>query len=158
MLDVAEHPNYYLYANLLSEGWIMNRKVDNSDMQYASFRNRLPTLFVLAAVYIFFSRLYRAITVSTTYLKQTYFYFLTSVIIITVLHGSSSIKILVIVSISYLIGRVGGGTQWNPVMTWTFNLAILFLNEYYKGYKFESIGFPELVSLLWCLSFVLTNW
>jgi D-alanyl-lipoteichoic acid acyltransferase DltB (MBOAT superfamily) len=43
-----------------------------------------------------------------------------------------------------MLGRLGGGTKWNPILTWTFNMMILFLNEYYSGYKFASIGFPQL--------------
>lgn len=145
---IDDHPNYYLYVNLLSDGWILNRKVDNSDMQYASFRNRFPTLFALATVYVLSSRFYRALTAhrQTKYLKQSYFYIASSSIIITALHGASLLKILVIITVSYFIGRFGGGTKWNPILTWTFNLTILFLNEYYNGYKFESLGIPQLVS------------
>lgn len=120
-------------------------------MQYAQFRNQIPTLFVLACVYLTGSHIYRALVTSATKkknLKQIYFYLSASIIVITALHGTSTIKIAIIVCTSFMIGRLTGGSYWNPVLTWTFNLFILFLNEYYKGYKFESIGFPGLVSNL----------
>lgn len=48
-------------------------------------------------------------------------------------------KYLFIISISYSIGRRTAGTKWNPILTWLFNLAILFLNEHYSGYRFADM-------------------
>lgn len=147
---IESHPNYYLYSNLLSKGWIFDRKVDNSDVQYAQFRDHLPLLSLLACVYLAASHIYRTLThqhSKQAALNQTYFYLFASVLILAVLHGTSCIKILVIISTSYLIGKFTGGSYWNPILTWSFNLLILFLNEYYKGYKFDSIGYPSLVSV-----------
>lgn len=149
VLHIETHPNYFLYSNLLSDGWIFDRKVDNSDLQYAQFRNQMPLLFALACVYLIGSRIYRVFVTSATKKKnllQTYFYLFASILVVTALHGTSSIKIAIILCTSFMIGRLAGGSYWNPVLTWTFNLSILFANEYYKGYKFESIGFPGLVS------------
>lgn len=119
-------------------------------MQYAQFRNHLPLLFVLACVYLVFSHLYRQLNTKKDqlYLNQSYFYLISASIVIVALHGTSIIKILLITSSSFIIGRIFGATKWNPIITWTFNLAILFLNEYYKGYKFDSIGLPALVNII----------
>lgn len=145
-LLLANHPNYYLYSNLLSDGWIFNRKVDNSDVQYAQFRNHLPLLFALACGWLTLSNVYRRWKPSVQ--NQSSFYLISASIVIVALHGTSTIKILLITSTSFIIGRVFGATKWNPIMTWTFNLAILFLNEYYKGYKFNAIGLPMLVNTI----------
>lgn len=59
------------------------------------------------------------------------------------LHGSSAIKIITIITINFVIGRVFRGSTWNPFCTWTFNLAILFLNEYYDGYRFQAMFGPS---------------
>jgi hypothetical protein len=142
----ADHANYFLYSNLLSDGWIMNRKVDNSDMQYAQFRNHLPTLVLLACGYLIASHIYRRATQHWHPMRQTYFYFVASALVVTALHGTSVIKIFVIVTTSFMIGQLAGSSAWNPFLTWTFNLGVLFANEYYKGYKFESIGLTALVS------------
>ncbi|KAG2196031.1 hypothetical protein INT47_005367 [Mucor saturninus] len=140
-LSQSEHPNYYLYNNLLSNGWIFNRKVDNSDMQYSQFRRNIPLLFALACVYLIASHIYKSLLKSKKRkLQQTYFYLAASIMVISALHGTSCIKILIIITASYLIGQSTGGSYWNPFLTWTFNLIILFLNEYYKGYEFKSIG------------------
>ncbi|EPB89074.1 hypothetical protein HMPREF1544_04065 [Mucor circinelloides 1006PhL] len=141
-ISQSNHPNYYLYSNLLSDGWIFNRKVDNSDVQYAQFRNHLPILFALASVWLALSHVYRQLNHSVQ--NQSYFYLISASIVIVALHGTSIIKILLITSTNFIIGRIFGATKWNPIMTWTFNLAILFLNEYYKGYKFDAIGLPVL--------------
>ncbi|KAI7903660.1 MBOAT, membrane-bound O-acyltransferase family-domain-containing protein [Cokeromyces recurvatus] len=147
-LSKMDHPNYHLYSHLLSEGWIFNRKVDNSDLQYAQFRNHLPLLFVLAFFYLLLSRLYHHVLIkkqkrqtnsdSSVRLKAS-FHVLTSLIILTALHGTSLIKIWIIITTSYLLGRLGHDTKWNPFLTWLFNLLILFLNEYFGGYSFKSM-------------------
>ena len=38
----------------------------------------------------------------------------------------------------------------NPLLTWIFNLSILFLADYYRGFKggFSSLGLGFLVSFL----------
>ncbi|KAI8990183.1 MBOAT, membrane-bound O-acyltransferase family-domain-containing protein [Pilobolus umbonatus] len=146
-LSREKHLNYPRYENLLSDGWIGDRKVDNSDAQYAQFRNQVPLLVSVAAVYLLLSQCYRAITFSreqTLVLTQTYFYLIASLIFITALHGTSFIKMLIILSVSYQIGRATGGSIYNPILTWIFNLAILFLNEYFHGYKYKSIGLAVL--------------
>lgn len=124
--------------------------MDNSDFQYAQFRSNLPKLFVVACIYLVCSQLYRFFTLTRikgteNKLKQTYFYLCTSLLIVTALHGTSFFKILIITTSSYLIGRSTKGSIWNPVLTWLFNLIVLFANEYYSGYTFASIGFPQLV-------------
>lgn len=117
-------------------------------MQYSQFRRNIPLLFALACVYLVASHIYRALTrLKKKDLQQTYFYLAASAIVVSALHGTSCLKIIVIITISYLIGRSTGGSYWNPFLTWTFNLLILFLNEYYKGYEFESIGLTMLVRI-----------
>lgn len=120
--------------------------MDNSDVQYAQFRNHLPILFALASVWLALSHVYRQLNHSVQ--NQSYFYLISASIVIVALHGTSIIKILLITSTNFIIGRIFGATKWNPIMTWTFNLAILFLNEYYKGYKFDAIGLPVLVNMI----------
>ncbi|GAA5797045.1 hypothetical protein HPULCUR_002423 [Helicostylum pulchrum] len=145
LLGQKDHPNYFLYSNLLSEGWIFDRKVDNSDLQYSQFRNQLPLLFIVASVYILLSHIYRSImNAKPKTLNQNYFYLFGSILFLTTLHGTSCIKILVIITTSYFIGRFTGASYWNPILTWTFNLLVLVLNKYYTGYKFAAIGLPLL--------------
>lgn len=67
------------------------------------------------------------------------FSLLTSLTVLVIFHGSSSLKYLAIISTSYAIGRYAAGTRWNPILTWLFNLSILFLNERYSGYRFADM-------------------
>lgn len=71
--------------------------------------------------------------------SQIRFTLLTSLAVLFIFHGSSSIKYLAIISTSFSIGRLSAGTKWNPFLTWTFNLLILFLNEHYSGYRFADM-------------------
>lgn len=75
--------------------------------------------------------------------SQIRFSLLTSLIVLVIFHGSSSIKYLTIVSISYNIGKSFAGTKYNPIFTWIFNLFILFANAYYSGYLFVDIFGPS---------------
>ncbi|KAI9322745.1 MBOAT, membrane-bound O-acyltransferase family-domain-containing protein [Dichotomocladium elegans] len=150
-LSKEDSPHYKEYAHLLSEGWIPNRKVDNSDAQYSTFRDNIPLLFVLMIVYLCLSHLYRIfVTPRQLPVKQPdqplyriHFFFVSSLATIFALHGASALKILAIVSTSYLIGRLGSGSIANPALTWVFNLGILFLNEWYHGYNFASLLGPQ---------------
>ena len=46
---------------------------------------------------------------------------------------------LIILTINYFIATRFGGSKANPILTWVFNLSILFLNEAFSGYKYGSI-------------------
>ncbi|KAI9020033.1 MBOAT, membrane-bound O-acyltransferase family-domain-containing protein [Phycomyces nitens] len=144
-LGDANSPKYPRFQSLLSDGWIFGRKVDNSDAQYAGFRNNLPTLTILAVVYLFLSHLFKFLVPTPFHNRRStiyraYFFLPASLLAISVIHGANIIKILVIVFISFFIGRITRGSLWNPLLTWCFNLGILFLNDMYKGYKFSSLG------------------
>jgi D-alanyl-lipoteichoic acid acyltransferase DltB (MBOAT superfamily) len=71
--------------------------------------------------------------------SQIRFSLFTSIIVLIIFHGSSSIKYLTIITISYYIGKTFKGTKWNPALTWIFNLFILFSNAYYSGYLFADM-------------------
>ena len=55
------------------------------------------------------------------------------------LHGTSALKILIIISINYLISRYAGGSVVSPPFLWVFNALVLFANETYSGYRFASL-------------------
>lgn len=55
------------------------------------------------------------------------------------LHGASFIKILIILSINYMIAKVFRGSRWGPTLTWVFNGLVLFANERYAGYRFGDV-------------------
>lgn len=74
--------------------------------------------------------------------SQLRFTLLTSLVVLFIFHGSSSIKYLAIISTSFAIGRSTAASKWNPILTWTFNLLVLFLNEHYSGYRFADMFGP----------------
>lgn len=70
---------------------------------------------------------------------------------IVVLHGTSAFKVLAILGVNYAIAKHPAlrGTTAGIAATWVFNVAMLFSNEVYDGYKYSSIysGLGFLVSL-----------
>lgn len=70
-----------------------------------------------------------------------------SVVVIFALHGLSGFKILAILAVNYSIAMASRGHITGIAFTWLFNIAILFANETYDGYKFGSIH-PGLASLV----------
>jgi hypothetical protein len=58
---------------------------------------------------------------------------------IVALHGSSSLKILLILAMNYLIASKFGGSRIAVLLTWGFNALVLFTNEIYHGYSFGAI-------------------
>ncbi|CAH1763254.1 8569_t:CDS:10 [Entrophospora sp. SA101] len=117
----------------VTAGYLEEKLQDNSDVQFASFRNNyMPLLFALTT-YILTSYLYKRFSASSSsaklpsqFLSRIYFSLTFSLIFLYVLFGS----------------------KLNPVITWIFNLTILFLNENYDGYRFEMLderlGFLDL--------------
>ncbi|KAI9354740.1 MBOAT, membrane-bound O-acyltransferase family-domain-containing protein [Pilaira anomala] len=135
-LSTKTHPNYPKYADLLSEGWIFGRQVDDSDAQYSQFREHIPKIIPLLVIHILLNAANKRCHFIKSHIR---FSLLTSLVVLVIFHGSSSLKYLFIISISYTIGRRTRGTKWNPILTWLFNLAILFLNEHYSGYRFADM-------------------
>ncbi|KAG0307804.1 glycerol transporter [Dissophora globulifera] len=139
------NPNYDKFKDLLSDGWF-GYKVDNSDQQYANFRNNLPVLTAVACIYLPLSHLYRLYFVPVTPVKsplqplyRAYFFLAFSTVFLYGLYGNSILKIAAIVSVNYAIAKLGGSSKLMPAMTWIFNIGILFLNEGYQGYKFAQL-------------------
>ncbi|KAI5301013.1 glycerol transporter [Ascosphaera pollenicola] len=149
VIDVSQH------------GWIPGRKVDNSDLQYAGIRgNYIPLLFFL----IFHPLLRRLVDAvlpapsagpnSPNHRKESstsgpalearlrrrisfdyYFGFA----FVTLLNGISVFKILAILIINYNIATKLPRNRI-PVVTWIFNLAILFGNELCRGYPLAEVA------------------
>ncbi|CAG8447019.1 4285_t:CDS:10 [Funneliformis caledonium] len=140
------NPNYAIYSKRLEDGWLFGRK-DNSDAQFASFRDNYGALLLALISYLFLSHLYRIYFVpkspaklSTQPLRRTYFFLSFALIFLYILFGNSLFKILIILSINFLITMTLQGSKLNPIITWIFNLAVLFANERYDAYKFEWIN------------------
>ncbi|KZV91249.1 MBOAT-domain-containing protein [Exidia glandulosa HHB12029] len=62
------------------------------------------------------------------------------------LHGSSAVKVFLILLGNYIVGRSLHTTRALPMATWAFNLAILFANELNDGYRFAALH-PSLAPL-----------
>ena len=164
-------PNYELYRHRLAKGWLPGTEVvslvswvvskhsdvysqDNSDAQYRSFRNNLPALAALMASffalkYVYMRPILRGSFPPTNNLHRVPFYLIFSLIMLTILHGASVLKVLIILSVNYLLAKATGGTRLAVPITWIFNGCVLLANEWYEGYAFGNLhsGFAFLVSL-----------
>ncbi|KZT40000.1 MBOAT-domain-containing protein [Sistotremastrum suecicum HHB10207 ss-3] len=151
-LSQYDNPNYPLYAHRLSWGWIAGRKIDNSDSQYRSFRNNIPSLIFLSAAFLASGRLFEFFRpeARSDKLQRTSFLAKFSILVLFGLHGTSALKVLAIMGLNYLGGKLLAGTRIAPFATWVFNLSVLFLNEAYSGYHFSSLhpslGFMDNIS------------
>ncbi|KAI0750047.1 MBOAT-domain-containing protein [Daedaleopsis nitida] len=168
-LSSPSHPNYAYYEMRLSPGWLFGRRVDNSDSQYRSFRGGLPPLLGLASLFLGLQHLYtlaarRARPVSdptTVYLVPFLVAF--STIMLFALHGTSALKVFLILSANYAIAKATGASRAGPLLTWVFNALVLYGNERSSGYKFASLH-PALSSMdawegiypRWYISFNIT--
>ncbi|PYH90038.1 glycerol:H+ symporter [Aspergillus ellipticus CBS 707.79] len=151
------HPTYSTYSHLLSPGWILGRKVDNSDDQYSSFRDNIPYLLVLLVAHPLLRRVYDfyvrpantnsglskaspAVLAGDARLTQRIgfdFYF--ALVFITALHGVSALKVLTILYVNYKIAK-SLPRKHIPAATWIFNIGTLFANELCSGYPLERVA------------------
>ncbi|KAG9003064.1 glycerol transporter [Tulasnella sp. 427] len=147
-LSQPTHPNYVRYFRRLSQGWIGGRQVDNSDRQYRSFRDNIPSLSLLAVGHLIASKLYSALSRVAGLPKSGRIVFsaIVSLLVLAGLHGSSILKILFILYLNYWTTKRLGATNHAPFAIWALNVSIIFLNEIYDGYKFGAIH-PSLAFL-----------
>ena len=124
---------------------------DNSDAQYRSFRTNLPALAALMAgffglKYAYMRPILRDSSPANN-LHRVPFYLIFSLIMLTILHGASVLKVLVILSANYALAKATGGTRFAVPVTWLFNAGVLLANEWYEGYAFADLhsGFAFLV-------------
>ena len=116
---------------------LTNTQQDNSDAQYHSFRNNLPLLSLAALIHLSAKFLFTRLTPKNL-IPFTLFF---SILAITGLHGANILKLVIILYINYTIAkRIGSSPKLGPILTWTFNVAILFLNDMYDGYQFASLS------------------
>jgi hypothetical protein len=122
---------------------------DMSDPQYRSFRNNLASLLFLAGSYLGFSTLQTRI--SPTARSRSAFIVTYAIVMLFILHGTSTIKILALLSLNYIIclsPRSPIFAKAFPALLFAGNMGMLFLNERYDGYRFSNIlgGLAVLVS------------
>lgn len=161
------HPGYKTYEHLLSPGWIPGRKVDNSDQQYASVRNNFPYMALVVILHPLLRRLYDGFWRTETYTnvpsslgtssngslthglpasaaadvrleQRIKFDFAFALVFITVLHGTSAFKVLVILWLNYQIATALPRQYVTPA-TWICNIGILFANELCRGYPYKML-------------------
>ena len=141
--------------------------VDNSDDQYASFRDNVPYLFIVMTLHPLLRRFYDAVcspvgVASDSELKRTpnggtspivseytrverrlkqrtLFDAGFSILFLIALHGFAAPKVLIILYINYTIATQLK-KEYVPTATWIFNIGILFANEMGKGYPYSNIA------------------
>ncbi|KAJ6261088.1 hypothetical protein Dda_3753 [Drechslerella dactyloides] len=138
-----DHPNYLRYSSILSEGWIPGRKVDNTDMQYKGFRDNVLILFVVVAAHTGLRKLCTNMLGNADLQTRTIFDNVFAAIFLLALHGISYFKILALLATNYGILKAFGPSKATPFVTWGFNLMMLLLNEWKRGYMFGRIFGPE---------------
>ncbi|KAE9408868.1 MBOAT-domain-containing protein [Gymnopus androsaceus JB14] len=137
------HRNYAIYEPKLWPGWIFGRELDNSDSQYRAFRNNLPILTGVAIIYLLLKqiwvKLYSLSKVPSDSLHLIPFNIIFSILFLLGLHGSGTLKVVAILSANYMIAKTCKSSKMGPVLSWAFNIGMLFLNERYNGYRFAEI-------------------
>ncbi|KAJ7068615.1 glycerol transporter [Mycena amicta] len=147
-LSTPAHPNYPRFRHKLSPGWLLGRSVDNSDAQYRGFRDNFLPLTLAASVFLLAKLARRRLhggPSSTVLRDDTYllrFNFFAGLVMVVALHGTSTLKILPILGGNYLIARAFGASKSGAIITWMYNLVVLFMNDWCQGYKFETLASP----------------
>jgi protein-cysteine N-palmitoyltransferase HHAT len=158
--DVSQpsDPNWSKYSDLLSDGWLFGRKVDNSDGQYAGFRDNVPYLAVVLVLHPILRRATEYFTGTPNATKtsaeatarfklRVTFDLLFALVFVSVLHGFSALKILIILYINFNIATILP-RSYIPATTWIFNIATLFANELAHGYPFSDLATNMLPTLI----------
>ncbi|KAJ2107987.1 glycerol transporter [Coemansia sp. S142-1] len=153
-----KRPEYAGYKEELSEGWMFGRMMDLSDGQWDTFRSHLPAFASLMFLYVAMNWVFRLAVVRRVsreflqtptkvrgFLPTLWFPFLFATVFAIILSGVSTVFILAFTGVNFVLAKRFGGRRWAPAVFWVFNMAVLFANEYYKGYEFGRM----LQSLAW---------
>ncbi|ROT42257.1 putative glycerol:H+ symporter [Sodiomyces alkalinus F11] len=145
-------PRYPKYEHLLSDGWILGRKIDVSDAQYSFFRSNLPYMGLLLLLHPFARKVWNAVfplpdiqrksvvEQGRTRLQQrASFDYAFALLFLVVLHGVSAIKVLTILYVNYQLATTLP-RKHVPAATWVFNVCTLFANELCNGYRLKDIA------------------
>lgn len=127
----ARNPNYSLYSDLLEDGWMFGRKVDNSDAQYSGFRNNLPYLSAVILAHLCGRYLTR------TKVSRFSYDIGFGIVYLSVLYGVSVFKILLLLTVNHKISQLDPKT--GKIVTWLFAMVTLFANELLEGYPLAYI-------------------
>ncbi len=125
----ASNPNYNLYMHRLSVGWF-GILMDNSDSQYAGFRNKIPILFGVMLSHFTISRLFNS--------KLTRLGF--SIAYLCLLFGASVFKLLAILLGNYAITMRLWNNRNLPIICWIYCVGTMLLSNYYDGFRFGHIS------------------
>lgn len=130
---------------------------DNSDAQYASFRDSIPYLLVLLIVHPLLRRVYESYlrrsntsndrhqnasataTGDARMTQRIRFDYYFALFFMTVLHGVSAVKVLAVLYVNYKIAK-SLPRSYIPAATWIFNICTLFANEICAGYPLERVA------------------
>lgn len=164
--DVSQpsHPSFSRYEHLLEPGWIPGRKVDNSDAQYAGFRENIPYMGLVLILHPLLRKAYDSLTNPTgshsttkqdpnslsqglsptaaadVRLEQRIIFDLAfAFLFLFALHGVSALKIFLILYINFKL-TTSLPRSYIPAAAWIFNIGILFANELCHGYKMAYVA------------------
>lgn len=134
------NPNYYIYENALSKGWMFGRKVDNTDAQYRFFRDNFSLLCGLIMMHTVLKRLVLHMTACSKVRFDLWF----GIIFLIGAHGVNSLRIFAHVLMMFFIAKIFKRQRLlGTLLVWGYGIGSLFINE-----KFRTLPFGEILSIL----------
>ncbi|KAH8173746.1 MBOAT, membrane-bound o-acyltransferase family protein [Sarocladium implicatum] len=148
-VSTPSDPRYHKYEKHLSEGWIPGRKIDNSDLQYQTFRGNLPYTAALLFFHPLLRKVWNAVfpanprnrseAGSSRMNQRISFDYAFALVFLVILHGVSAVKVLAILYVNYQLATKLPRDKV-PAATWIWNIGILFANELCQGYRFGDLA------------------
>lgn len=125
--------NYYQFERLLSPGWIMGRKVDNSDSQYRFFRDNLPLLAGLVVLHTAVKKT----TIIVTGISKVRFDLIFGLIFLFAAHGVNALRVLFHLLVNFAIVKVfKKHRRFATLLAWSYGIGTLFFNNTFRTYPF----------------------
>lgn len=129
-------------------GWIPGRYIDNSDAQYRTFRAMLPMLSLVMVLQVGISKIldrifpnhYALLARSQEIYPKTIWSLIFSLLFVFIAFGMSAVKVLILLTLFYWFIKLRPSSQSVIIGSWTYCIALLFLNYWYGGYKFQWIS------------------
>ena len=131
------NPNYYKFSGLLSHGWILGCKIDNSDVQYKFFRSN----FLLLVALILLQTVLKKIVVEFGKTSKISFDFACGLVFVCFMYGINSVKLLTHAFIFFtLVHSLKRKRLTAAFAIWSYGIFALFINQRIKSFPFNNIA------------------
>lgn len=129
-----------MYIEGMQRGWMFGLPEDLSDPQWNTLRKFFPLLGGGLVLHVTISSIFKRLEEKRSG-TRAWFYAVTGVVFVLVLHGRGAVWNLLACSSCFLAGQLLGSSRWTLAVTWGICLYVKWASDYYRGFEATSLQY-----------------